>query len=158
MKLDQNVFNSAEDMMQIAEADYLEERRKRATKKVTGPQGGAKARFEEWFASEDLEGLPAREIASLGFDAGHAFEHIAPTQGADARPVAITEAMAEEIGENGAPHSENERRLYEAYCKGHCWEVGAWSGTEYCEMLDRIRFAMWRDRAALGAPIAGVAA
>lgn len=75
MKFDPNVFSSAEDMMQIAESDFHEERRERAMKKVTGPQGGAKARFEEWFASEDLDGLPTLEIASLGFDAGHAFVH-----------------------------------------------------------------------------------
>ncbi|WP_232427295.1 hypothetical protein [Burkholderia ubonensis] len=55
------------------------------------------------------------------------------------------------MGENGAPHLEPERLLYEAYCKGHCWAVGAWNPKGYYdEFLDRIRFAMWRDRAALG--------
>jgi hypothetical protein len=73
------------------------------------------------------------------------------TQGADARPVAISEAMAEALGETGAPHSEAERKLYEAYCKGHCWTVGPWLADKghYYEMADRIRFAMWRDRASL---------
>jgi len=73
----------------------------------------------------------------------------APTHGADARPVAITEVMAEEMGANGSPHSEPERLLFEAYCKGHCWAVGEWNGQHYVDMADRIRFAYWRDRAAL---------
>jgi hypothetical protein len=70
-------------------------------------------------------------------------------QGADARPVAITEAMAEEMGATGSPHSEPERFLFEAYCKGHCWAVGEWNGKHYVDMADSIRFAYWRDRAAL---------
>ncbi|WP_222104613.1 hypothetical protein [Cupriavidus campinensis] len=67
-------------------------------------------------------------------------------------PDAPTEEQAQEMGENGAPHSERERQLYEAYCKGHCWKVGPWDVELGCyvDMTDRIRFAMWRDRAALG--------
>jgi len=66
---------------------------------------------------------------------------------------APTEADAEEMGREGAPHSEAERKLYEAYCRGHCWAVGPWLADKgsYHEMIDRIRFAMWRDRAALAA-------
>jgi hypothetical protein len=77
----------------------------------------------------------------------------------DAAPstVAPTIEAAKKMGEKGAPHSEPERLLYEAYCKGHCWAVGPWvinpktDKGEYYEMIDRIRFAMWRDRAALAA-------
>ena len=58
-------------------------------KKVTGPQGGAKARFEEWFASEDLEGLAVHEIAALGFDAGHAFTHSLSNSGQSQQDAAI---------------------------------------------------------------------
>lgn len=57
---------------------------------------------------------------------------------------------AEEMGKFGSAHSESERALYEAYCKGHCWAVSEWNPKgHYEDMLDRIRFAMWRDRAAL---------
>jgi len=44
---------------------------------VVGPEGGAAKRFDEWFAAEDLTGLTIKEVASLGFDAGHAFWHAA---------------------------------------------------------------------------------
>lgn len=40
-----------------------------------GKQGEAKARFEQWVADQDFTGMPASEIASLGFDAGHLFWH-----------------------------------------------------------------------------------
>lgn len=76
-------------------------------------------------------------------------EGVDSLQGADAQPVAITEAMAEEMGAIGSPHSEPERLLFEAYCKGHCWAVGEWNGKHYVDMADSIRFAYWRDRAAL---------
>lgn len=42
---------------------------------VPGPRYGASERFAKWFNSENFDGLPAVEIASLGFDAGHAFWH-----------------------------------------------------------------------------------
>lgn len=88
-----------------------------------------------------------------GYDhAGWRMEVYAPSQAPNFD--APTEAEAEEMGRKGAPHSETERKLYEAYCRGHCWAVGPWLADEgyYYEMPDRIRFAMWRDRAALSAP------
>ena len=39
---------------------------------------------------------------------------------------------ARELGAKGAPPSENERLLFEAWMAGHCWGVaGEWNGTTY---------------------------
>lgn len=82
-------------------------------------------------------------------------KHAASTAPAEGRETKPTLDDAERMGEKGAPHSEPERMLYEAYCKGHCWPVGPWvinpktGNGEYYGVMDRIRFAMWRDRAAL---------
>jgi hypothetical protein len=63
---------------------------------VVGPRGGALKRFNEWFEGENFVGMTAREIASLGFDAGHTFWHEtvglscatppAPARGEESRP------------------------------------------------------------------------
>lgn len=42
---------------------------------VIGPRNSAPQRFKEWFTSENFQGLSTEEIASLAFDAGHAFWH-----------------------------------------------------------------------------------
>lgn len=42
---------------------------------VIGPRNTSPQRFEEWFASENFEGMPLKEVAQLAFDAGHAFWH-----------------------------------------------------------------------------------
>jgi RimJ/RimL family protein N-acetyltransferase len=59
---------------------------------------------------------------------------------------------AHQMGARGAPHSEAERQLFEAYMKGHCWKVGDWIPDKqtYADMSTRVLFAVWRDRAALG--------
>lgn len=60
------------------------------------------------------------------------------------------------MGTKGAPHSEAERALFEEYMRGHCWAIVApWDKKKRCypDMLNRIEFAVWRDRAALGAAI-----
>jgi hypothetical protein len=64
----------------------------------------------------------------------------------------VTVADAEELGANGAPHSEFERALYEGYMRGHCWEVGEWlpAKEQYADLSSRMTFAVWRDCAALG--------
>jgi hypothetical protein len=57
------------------------------------------------------------------------------------------------MGTKGAPHSEVERALFEQYMRGHCWAInGPWDAEKRCypDMLNRIEFAVWRDRAALG--------
>ncbi len=78
---------------------------------------------------------------------------------------------ARELGAKGAPPSENERLLFEAWMGGHCWAVaGEWNGTTYVAasespsnfdpavMHTRGLWAAWRDRAALPAnPIFGAA-
>ncbi|WP_434715622.1 hypothetical protein [Paraburkholderia sp. A3RO-2L] len=63
----------------------------------------------------------------------------------------VTLEAAQRMGENGAPHNEDERLLFEAYMKGHCWAVGTWLPEKghYADMGSRMLFAMWRDRAAL---------
>jgi len=97
----------------------------------------------------------ARELATDGEALSHpdqVYPFFGRAHGADdAQPVAITEAMAEEMGAGDSPHSEPERLLFEAYSKGHCWAVGEWNGRYYVDMSDRILFAYWRDRAALAA-------
>lgn len=40
-----------------------------------GARHSAPARFEQWFNEQDFRGATVKEIASLGFDAGHAFWH-----------------------------------------------------------------------------------
>jgi hypothetical protein len=53
-----------------------------------GPRNGARDRFEKWFASENFVGLDIVEIASLGFDAGHAFWHQKEQPEPEQKPVA----------------------------------------------------------------------
>jgi hypothetical protein len=75
---------------------------------------------------------------------------IAPTADAGA----LTVEAAEQMGAEGAPHSEPERALFEAYMRGHCWGVGEWNAEKghYGDIWSRTHFAVWRDRAALSAP------
>lgn len=71
---------------------------------------------------------------------------------------------ARALGEKGAPATEEERLLFEAWMQGHCWKVcGEWNGTTYVDddetssyvdpdaMRTRQLWAAWRDRAALAA-------
>lgn len=55
------------------------------------------------------------------------------------------------MGATGAPHNEHERLRYEAYMRGHCWQVGVWNADKvaYDDMTNRMLFAVWRDRAAM---------
>lgn len=66
-----------------------------------------------------------------------------------ARAITINDAY--ELGTKGAPHSETERLLFEAYLLGHNWRVGIWDAQKrgYTDMDTRRLFAMWRDRASL---------
>jgi hypothetical protein len=67
----------------------------------------------------------------------------------------VTIEAAQRMGEHGAPHNEAERLLFEAYMKGHCWAVGTWLPDKghYDDMMSRMLFAVWRDRAALAAEV-----
>jgi hypothetical protein len=60
------------------------------------------------------------------------------------------------MGKHGAPHSERERELFEAYMRGHCWAVGEWNAEKCCydDQSTRVLWAMWRDRAALAYQVA----
>ena len=71
-------------------------------------------------------------------------------------------AEALRLGKEGAPATEEERLLFEAWMRGHCWALCAtWNGTQYVSdaeqggnvdpraMNTRQIFAAWRDRAAL---------
>lgn len=44
-------------------------------KPVYGLRGEAAKRFDDWWYDQALAGCSFREVASLGFDAGHAFWH-----------------------------------------------------------------------------------
>lgn len=61
------------------------------------------------------------------------------------------ELQAYDMGAKGSPHSEDERRLFEAYMRGHCWQAGEWDAKLgcYADMHTRMLFGVWRDRAAL---------
>ena len=73
---------------------------------------------------------------------------------------------AEQMGTSGPeamgiPHDEAERFAFEAWMRGHCWEIGSeWDGSAYVSkyagdpfnanaILTRMLWAAWRDRAAL---------
>jgi hypothetical protein len=71
---------------------------------------------------------------------------------------------AYQLGQEGAPPTEDERMLFEAWMRGHRWHIdGLWDGTTYVHpdetagfchpdaMHTRGLWAAWRDRAALGA-------
>lgn len=70
--------------------------------------------------------------------------------------------VAQALGAKGTEPTEEERLLFEAWMKGHCWVIGgAWTGVTYQAsvevdgyvetqaMLTRMLWAAWRDRAAL---------
>lgn len=76
----------------------------------------------------------------------------------------ITIEAAHDLGTKGAEPSEAERLLFEAWMRGHCWALSCeWDGKQYTNDVERggnlcphaIRtrqlWAVWRDRAALGA-------
>ena len=78
----------------------------------------------------------------------------------------ITDKLAEahRLGATGAEPTEEERLLFEAWMRGHCWALCAtWNGKQYVSdaeqggcvdpraMNTRQLFAAWRDRAALQA-------
>jgi hypothetical protein len=76
-----------------------------------------------------------------------------------------TEQQAYDMGANGGEPTEDERLLFEAWMRGHCWAViGKWDGKTYVHeqeangfinasaMHTRCLWAAWRDRAALGHP------
>lgn len=76
----------------------------------------------------------------------------------------VTPEQAHAIGAKGAPPNEEERLLFEAWMRGHCWALSAtWDGRGYRSdaeqggdvsppaMRTRQLWAAWRDRAALGA-------
>jgi|GEM_PF-4109231 len=91
-------------------------------------------------------------------------------ESAPAVPAAtVTEQQAYDMGAKGAPPTERERLLFEAWMRGHCWALCAtWDGKGYRSeaeqggaldpraMATRRLFAAWRDRAALAALPAGV--
>lgn len=105
-----------------------------------------------------IEGAIRDKLIEMGWTPpGVAAPKAAPAQ-------TITEQDAYDMGAKGAPATEAERLLFEAWMRGHCWGLGAtWNGKEYrsdCEhpgyvdpiaMGTRRLWAAWRDRAALAA-------
>lgn len=88
-----------------------------------------------------------------------AWANAAPAAGAVAGP---TEQQAHDMGAKGAPATDEERALFEAWMRGHCWALSAaWTGSQYLSPLEhggfidpqamstRRLWAAWRDRAAL---------
>lgn len=81
---------------------------------------------------------------------------------------APTEQQAYDMGAKGAPATDAERLLFEAWMRGHCWALcAAWDGKCYRSdseqngnidpraMNTRQLWAAWRDRAALSAQQGG---
>ncbi len=80
----------------------------------------------------------------------------------DAAP---SESDAHEMGANGGPAHDGERLAFEAWMRGHCWDLCAeWNGPSYLSAMEaascgnlvspnamqtRRMWAAWRDRAAL---------
>lgn len=126
-------------------------------------------------AEAPLKGLAEclRRFASSGYDADSRMLRqwakevdAVRAQRQPAAPVAagLSVADAEAMGAKGAPATDAERLLFEAWMKGHCWKVvGAWSGDSYTASdedgsyvnpqatMTRRLWAAWRDRAALAA-------
>lgn len=72
-------------------------------------------------------------------------------ESAESSPV-ITKEAAYKMGAKGGSVSAHERELFEEWLRGHCWDVGPkLESGEYANMLTRICWASWRDRAALAA-------
>ena len=78
----------------------------------------------------------------------------------------VTIESAEKMGATGAIPTESERKLFEAWMRGHCWAIsGVWDGKTYVDSAEtggyinpltmhvRCLWAAWRDRAALVAPV-----
>lgn len=74
----------------------------------------------------------------------------------------ISTEAAQKMGAKGGEPTEEERLLFEAWMKGHCWFIGGvWDGKTYSNpkeqgmfidpnaMDTRRLWAAWRDRAAL---------
>lgn len=87
------------------------------------------------------------------------------------QPAPPTEQQAYDMGAKGAPATDAERLLFEAWMRGHCWALCAtWDGKSYRSdaeqggnldpraMNTRQLWAAWRDRSALAAPQPAVAA
>lgn len=51
----------------------------------------------------------------------------------------------------GLPATNDERERFEAYMRGHCWDVGHYLDTDECYDTPFVRclFGLWRDRGAL---------
>jgi hypothetical protein len=80
------------------------------------------------------------------------FRHAPAATVASKEAVTLTIEAAEKMGKTGAPHSEPERLLFEAYMRGHCWHVEPWDAVRGCygDVQTRMLFGVWRDRAVLG--------
>lgn len=53
--------------------------------------------------------------------------------------------------EGGMPNTPDERARFEAYMRGHCWDVGGYDAINGCydTTLVRMLYGVWRDRGAL---------
>lgn len=107
--------------------------------------------------------LPADERDALGFAKWQENERCGGADAASASVAGqITEQDAHDMGAKGAPATDAERLLFEAWMRGHCWALSAtWDGNSYRSdaeqsgdldpraMATRRIWAAWRDRAAL---------
>lgn len=119
---------------------------------------------------ETADGLVNAAQLHLWHALEDAIERVGPAEvisHANRQPVG--QDAAYEMGAKGAPATEAERLLFEAWMRGHCWALSAtWDGKTYLSdaeqggmlcpraMTTRRLWAAWRDRAALTAPPAQV--
>lgn len=115
-------------------------------------------RIEAALARQDAQAIPeGLEDAIERVGSAEVISH------ANRQPVG--QEAAYEMGAKGAPATEAERLLFEAWMRGHCWALSAtWDGKTYLSdaeqggmlcpraMTTRRLWAAWRDRAALTAP------
>lgn len=115
---------------------------------------------------ETADGLVNAAQLHLWHALEDAIERVGPAEvisHANRQPVG--QDAAYEMGAKGAPATEAERLLFEAWMRGHCWALSAtWDGKTYLSdeeqggmlcpraMTTRRLWAAWRDRAALTAP------
>lgn len=56
--------------------------------------------------------------------------------------------------EGGLPNTTDERARFEAYMRGHCWDIGNYDEAKRCYDTVGVRmlYGVWRDRGSLPTP------
>lgn len=91
---------------------------------------------------------PAGVVSST--ELGHAFRHptLAECEAAGRGPYNCP-GLPYQVG--GLADTAEERKRFEAYMRGHCWDVGKYDEDAHCydSVFVRCCYGVWRDRGAL---------